>query len=275
MVAKIAWQLVNGQRFFKKANFLKEFHICPLSQKWQLAAIGPVLLLELGKKLYESSSIVPKKHAKQQTKTWGPHFHHFWTLLHMAILQIHFLSHIFLSMLAMKTIEAFSRSFFDANGQKDRLTACEWSKISQKNNFFQKIPYLSVISKMATSRHRPRITLRAWGKALRVIINSTEKACETTDKDMRTSFSPFLNIFAYGNLANLLPPPYLFIYACNENNRCILEKLFWWRWSKRSPDGLWMVKNSSKSKFSQKIPYLSVISKMATSRHRPRITLRA
>ena len=144
----------------------------------------------------------------------------------MAILQIRFLSHVFLSMLAMKTFEAFSRSFFAADGRKDRLTACEWSKIFQKSKFSQKIPYLSVISKMATSRHRPRITLRAWGKALRVIINSTEKACETTDKDMRASFSPFLNIFAYCNLAKSLSQPYLFIYACNESNRGIFEKLF-------------------------------------------------
>ena len=144
----------------------------------------------------------------------------------MSILQIHFLSHIFLSMLAMKAIEAFLRSFFDADGRTDRLTACEWSKIFQKSKFSQIIPYLSVISKMATSRHRPRITLRAWGKALRVIINTTEKACETTDKDMRASFSPFLNIFAYGNLANSLPQPYLFFYASNESNRSISEKLF-------------------------------------------------
>ena len=56
-------------KIFQKANFLKKSHTCPSSRKWQLAATGPVLLLELDEKLYESSSILPKKHAKQHTKT--------------------------------------------------------------------------------------------------------------------------------------------------------------------------------------------------------------
>ena len=131
-------------------------------------------------------------------------------------MQSQVLSHIVLFILAMNEIDRFSRSFFNGGDGKHGLDSNECSENYEKCNFCQKIMNSSFSRKTPTSPDRPRITLRAWRKALRVIINIDINCRIRPQRSYFLSKTSTTIKALFCMLAKTGSQPYLFIWPSNE-----------------------------------------------------------